>query len=90
MTSSDEEFSLLLMFFKGFCPFLLIDCLAVGLCFHFSFSICCRSKVFFSGVSVKMVHFHFLLFALVFFCGGTFGNGRKIPGDIPGLVCVQS
>ena len=41
-------------------------------------------------MSVKMAYFCFLLFALVFFCGCTFGNGLKIAGDIPGLACVQS
>ena len=90
-SSSDEEFSLLLAFlFKVFRFFLLTGCLAVGFRFRFSFSICCSSNSFFSGLSVKMAHFHFLLFALVFFRGGAFGSGAKISGDILGPACVQS
>ena len=80
-SSNDEEFFLLLIFFEVFHPLLLIGCLAEGLRFRFTFSICCRSKAFFSGVFIKMGHFRFLLFTLVFFCGGTFGSGLKIYQD---------
>ena len=91
LASSDEEFSSLLAFlFKVFRLFLLTGCLAVGFRFHFSLSICCCSNSFFSGLSVKMAHFRFLLFALVFFRSGVFGSGLKISGDILGLACVQS
>ena len=69
VTSSDEEFSLLLMFFfKVFRPFLLIGCLAVGICFHFSFSICCRAKAFFLGCLLRwriFVSYCSLLFSFV-------------------------
>ena len=44
----------------------------------------------FSGVSVNMAHFCFVLFALVFFHDGTFENGLIISGNIPGLAFVQS